>query len=263
VHAMQAMIFDRPLWGLNLFVNREYDDIWMIPQVANISAAFFTTLRRRPARIVPFVWDPVFLEERSRELPDGGRYSARAGARRLTVTEPNLDVVKFCLYPILIAEEAFRIRPDAISLLQVTNSERMATKNAEFIAVMNQLDIVRGHKAVFLGRHETPAFLATNTDVVISHQWENPLNYMYLEVCWQGYPLVHNASLCPDIGYYYPGNDVTAGCRALLRAIDQHDADAEGYLQRQRSVIARYRPGDPEVTRRYDSLLDELMAGGG
>lgn len=69
----------------------------------------------------------------------------------------------------------------------------MARENKDFIALMNQLDIVRDHKAVFLGRYETPMFLAENTDIVVSHQLENPLNYLYLEVCWQGYALVHNA----------------------------------------------------------------------
>ena len=82
---------------------------------------------------------------------------------------------------------------------------------------MNQLDIVREHKAVFLGRHDTPRFLAENTDIVVSHQWENPLNYFYLEVCWQGFPLVHNATLCADLGYYYQGNDVRGRLRALAR----------------------------------------------
>ncbi|MGF6856516.1 DUF2827 family protein [Paraburkholderia sp. CI3] len=54
-------------------------------------------------------------------------------------------------------------------------------------------------------------FLAQNTDIVISHQLENPLNYFYLEVRWQGYPLVHNAHLCADLGYYYRDNDVEEG----------------------------------------------------
>jgi len=104
VHAMEAILFDRPLWGFDLFVNREYDDIWMVPQVANISGGYFTTLRRRPARIVPFVWDPVFLEQRAASLPGQGCYAPRPGPRRISVMEPNLDVVKFCLYPALIAD---------------------------------------------------------------------------------------------------------------------------------------------------------------
>lgn len=259
VHAMESILFNRPLWGQNLFVNQRYDDIWMVPQVAPISRSYFEVLRRQAARAVPFVWSPVFLEERARALPHMGVYQPRTGARRLSVLEPNVDVVKFCLYPALIAEAAYRARPDAIALLQVTNAERIARESLEFIALMNQLDLVRQHKAVFLGRHDTPVFLAENTDIVVSHQWENPLNYLYLEVCWQGYPLVHNAHLCPDLGYFYTGNDVREGAARLLEAIDGHDARAADYRTQQRQRIARFLPDDPVLVARYAALLDELV----
>lgn len=259
VHAMESMLFGKPLWGRNLFINQRYDDIWMVPQVAHISQPYFEVLRRAEARAVPFVWSPVFLEERARALPDGGAYQPRSGPRRLSVMEPNINVVKFCVYPILIAELAYRARPDAIALLQVTNVERMAKDSMEFITLMNQLDLVRQHKAVFLGRHETPVFLAQNTDIVVSHQWENPLNYFYLETCWQGYPLVHNAHLCADLGYYYAENDVAAGSARVLEAIDGHDAQGQAYRDRQRALIGRYLPGDAVATQTYDTLLQGLM----
>lgn len=260
VHTMESILFGRPLWGYDLFVNQRYDDLWVIPQVAPISQHYFSTLRRRPATVVPFVWDPMFIEERSRSFPDAGQYRPRPGPRRLSVMEQNLDVVKFCLYPILIAEEAYRRKPDAIAYLHVTNALRLAQESKEFVALMNQLDIVRSHKASFLGVFETPAFLSEMTDAVISHQWENALNYFYLEVCWQGYPLVHNAHLCADLGYYYEGNDVQAGCTRLLEVFDHHDAQAEAYTARQRHLIQRYLPTDASVVSAYEALLIRLMA---
>jgi len=259
VHAMEAMLFNKPLWGRSLFINGRYDDIWMVPQVANISQSYFEVLRRIEARPVPFVWSPVFLDVRTRGLPEGGVYQPHDGPRRLSVMEPNINVVKFCLYPIFIAELAYRARRDAIALLQVANAERMAKENMEFITLMNQLDLVHEHKAVFLGRHETPVFLAQNTDIVISHQWENPLNYFYLETCWQGYPLVHNAHLCSDLGYYYEGNDVAAGSVRVLEAIDSHDAQAADYRGRQRCLIERYLPDNTAVAEAYNALLLGLM----
>jgi hypothetical protein len=259
VHAMESVLFRRPSFGDHLFVNQRYDDIWMIPQVANISEHFFTTLRRRPAEVIPFVWDPMFVDIRSQGYPNNGEYRPREGPRRLSVMEPNINVVKFCLYPILIVEEAFRRRPDLISFLHVTNAERLAKESPEFVSLMRQLDIVQQHKASFVGRFDTPQFLSEFTDVVISHQWENPLNYMYLEICWQGYPMVHNAHLCKDLGYYYDRNDVQDGCRALLHVLAEHDGGWQEYQQRQRELIGRYRPFHPEVVARYDDLLGRLM----
>jgi hypothetical protein len=260
IHAVEGLLANRPMWGDQLFINQRYDDIWMIPQVAGNSQSFFEVLRRHPARVVPFVWSPVFLEMRAAHLPNGGRYLPRTGPARLTVMEPNINITKHCLYPTLIAELAYRARPDDIALLQVANTLPLATDNAAFIALMNQLDLVRNHKAVFAGRYDTPEYLSTNTDIVISHQLENPLNYFYLDVCWQGYPLVHNATLCSDLGYYYEGNDAALGAQQVLRALDHHDEDAPRYLANQRARIARYLPDNPALVATYRGLLDQLLS---
>lgn len=260
VLAMEAVLFRKSLWGPHLFVNQRYDDIWVVPQVAGLNLPYFEVLRRKKARVIPFVWSPAFLEEQASALPGGGVYQASSRPRRLSVMEPNINVVKFCLYPALIAELAYRARPESIARLQVTNAEQLATQSPEFVSLMNQLDIVRDKKAVFVGRYETPSFLAEYTDVVISHQLGNPLNYFYLEVCWQGYPLIHNASMCRDMGYYYEDNDVAGGAEELIRALQFHDADAVQYRQAQRDAIARHLPDNPDVVSTYSGLLDEIMS---
>jgi hypothetical protein len=259
INAMESIMFGRRLWD-TLFINRGYDEIWAIPQIATSSLPFLQSLRRCPARVVPFVWDPQFLTERTEPLRDHGEYRpSGARAKRVTVMEPNQDVVKFCVYPMLIIDEAFRRDPDAIAFVHVTNAEHLATSSREFVMLMNYLEIVRASKASFVGRFETPAFLAELTDVVVSHQWENPLNYFYFEVCWQGYPLVHNAHLAADLGYYYPDNDVQRGTDMLLRASREHDSDWQGYTRRQRDVLRRYTPGNPELVAEYDTLLARLI----
>jgi hypothetical protein len=261
ISSMESVLFGRPLWGANLFVNQRYDDIWMVPQVDRISRSYFEVLRRQQAQPAPFVWSPVFLEQRAASLPQQGRYRPRdAGqARRLSVMEPNINITKFCFYPVLIAELAYRARPQAIERLQVTNAERIAKESLEFITLMNQLDIVRQHKAVFLGRHDTPSFLAEHTDIMVSHQLENPLNYFYLDVCWQGYPLVHNASLCADLGYYYEANEVGQGAQRVLEIIDGFDDQHAAYRERQRQRIGRYLPDEPGLVAHYAGLLDALF----
>lgn len=260
VIAMQAMLFNRPMWGDQLRINQRYDAVWVIPQVAPTSLHYFQTLRRHTVDVVPFVWDPALLQERSRGLPHGGEYRPRRGARRVCIMEPNGDVVKFCLYPVLIVEEAYRRAPDAIAMMHVTNTGHLANRNPEFTGLMQHLDVVRNHKAVFLERHETPQFLSEMTDVMVSHQWGNPLNYFYFDVCWQGYPLVHNASLCRELGYYYPDNDVPAGCAQLLIAMAHHDDTWHAYLQEQRRIIAPYIPGHAALTESYAGLLAGLMS---
>lgn len=257
---IEAMIFRRPLWD-QIFINRRYDELWVIPQVAETTTHFLQTFRRAPARTVPFVWDPFILDAANAARPDSGAYRPRSGAKRLSVIEPNIDVLKFCLYPILIAEQAFRQRPDLIAFLHVANADRFVHDDREFAGLMRHLDIVAAQKASFIGRVQTPAFLADHTDVVVSHQWGLALNYVYLECCWLGYPLVHNAHLVADLGYYYPENDAAAGARRLIEALEHHDTDWPGYRRMQQRRIGRFLATNPALAAAYDDLLFGLFHG--
>ncbi len=260
VQNMEAMIFGRRLYDF-VFINPRYDEVWIIPQLWTLNRGFFETLRRCPTRQVPFVWDPAALEASARHLPEGGAYRPRLGPKRLSVMEPNVDVLKFCLYPIFIAERAFREVPDRIAFLHVTNAQALASTSTEFILLMNQLDLVKAGRASFIGRMTTPEFLSGHTDIVISHQWELPLNYMYLECCWQGYPLIHNSEAIADLGYYYPGNDLQAATHQLVAALSRHDETWAEYTARQRARIQRYHAESPALIDTYDDLIFALVDG--
>lgn len=257
VQNIEAMIFGRRMWD-SIYVNRHFDEMWMIPQVFDKNRGFLETLRRCPARQVPFVWDPMAIEAVNVGRDNGGAYRPGRPAKRLSIIEPNIDVLKFCLYPTFIAETTFREAPEQIEFLHVANADGMAKNNPEFIGLMHELDIVKGNKASFIGRVRTPDFLYEFTDAVISHQWGNPLNYFYLECSWLGYPMVHNAELVSDLGYYYPGDNVRAGADQLLDVLHHHDSRAETYLAEQRRRIQRFLSTDAKLIADYDDLLDGL-----
>ena len=260
VQNMQAIIFNRHI-NASPFINQGYDALWVVPQNVGTSLHFFQTLRRCPALEVPFVWDPMCLDTRTRELPNEGLCLHTDAAKRLSVLEPNMDVLKFCLYPILIAETAFRRAPQSIAFLHVANTERFVHDDKEFAGLMRTLDIVKAHKAAFIGRVDCPDFLAQNTDIVIAHQWGLPLNYAYLEVAWQGYPLVHNADLIRELGYFYPANDVEAGADALELAMQITSGQTVDFRANQREMISRwFLASNPELVSHYDRLLDEVVA---
>jgi hypothetical protein len=246
--AAQSVLFGRPAFGSDLFVNQRYDAIWMLPTVAALGDGYWRTLCRRAPQLAPFVWSPPLLAP----------YGPRAGGRRVTVFGPNTDVQRFCLYPAMIVELAYRQAPDLLTFLHVTGAQDLATKSPEFHALMAQLDIVQQHKASFVELFPAPQFLADMTDVVVSHGWERGLDPWHLDICWQGYPLVHNDVLCPDLGYYYPENDLDEGARQLLRAMRDHDSGCEVYTLHQQQRLGRYLPAS--VATQYNALLEQLMA---
>lgn len=257
VAGLQAMLFNRPLWREGWLVNRHFDALWFIPQVARHTLPFLQTLRRAPARVVPFVWDPFCLEAACAELPGGGVYepAARAWPPRVAVMEPNVDVIKSCLVPVFAVEQAYRRQPEAISRLIVCNALELAQHNPEFQLVMNELDVVRDGKALFTGRHATGPFLAHEAEAVVAHQWDNPLNYFYFDVAWQGYPLVHNAPLCRGLGFSYRHFDAEQAGAQLLRGIDVVRQNPVGYRAAQRSYLQRFTAANPRIPAAYDELL--------
>lgn len=260
VNAMEAVIFGRSLWSGSRFFNPRFDALWLIPQVEENNKGYFETILRCPAQIAPFVWSPLCLQRQTAHLPFNGVYTPRnQRPAKVSVMEPNHNVVKFCLNPAFIIEGAYRQAPELFERMQVTNAEHMAKHSFEFITLMNQLDIVRHHKAVFLGRYTTPDFLHEQTDAVVSHQWGNPLNYFYFDVCWQGYPLVHNATMVKELGYYYENSDLDSGAQQLLNALRGHDGQYEAYLHQQRKAIERFMPGDANLTHQYSVLLDAVL----
>jgi len=70
---------------------------------------------------------------------------------------------------------------------------------------------------------------------------------------------VHNASLCADLGFYYEGNEVSLGAQRVLEVIDGFDARHAAYRERQRRLIGRYLPDEPQLVAQYAGLLNVLF----
>ncbi|MGF6612728.1 hypothetical protein OKW45_007716 [Paraburkholderia sp. WSM4175] len=259
VQMTEAMIFGRRLTD-HVFINQNYDQVWVIPQVMETSAGFLGVLRRHKVVPVPFVWDSMCLNMRTKEMPFAGEYRPGKGLARISIMEPNIDVLKFCLNPLLIAESAYRQVGEKLGYVHVTNAEHLARSCPEFIGIAHYLDLVRDSKVSFVGRHDTPQFLAEHTDIVVSHQWGLALNYFYFDVAWNGYALVHNAHLCKEVGYFYPEGDLDAGAQKLVHAIKNHNGNWETYRARQRAAIKPFLATHEPLIARYDELLAALVA---
>jgi Protein of unknown function (DUF2827) len=257
VQSMQATLFNRTMSGPPAYPVG-FDALWLIPQVARTTASFYSVLHRSPISVVPFIWDPTYLEKTCEPLPHFGMYQPGNASKRISVFEPNIDVLKYCVYPVFATELAYRKIPERIEFLSVVNAEHIKD-NKEFLGVMSHLDIVKERKAFFETRHQTAWFLSHHTDIVVSHQWDNPLNYLYLEICWLGYPLIHNADLCQNLGYYYSGFDVDAASERLMEALQSHDDGAERYLKNQRRRITPFLVSNPKNITAYDDLIDQLF----
>jgi len=228
------------------------DEIWVLGK-DRVFAAMLRTLHRCPVFEVPFLWDSTFIEQRSAAMgaaglrfgyeprPARGDGDGMPRGLRVAVFEPNISVVKCCVVPMLVCDRAFRTDAAAIARLHVLNSVQMQA-HPSFAFLLRSLDLNHRERVRLDGRHDFVGFMSQHADAVVSHQWQNEQNIVYLDALYGGYPLVHNSPWLRDVGYYYPDSDIDAGASQLSRAARYHDADHDSYVRRARSFLATLSP---------------------
>lgn len=232
------------------------DQIWSIPQMENTNLHFYQYTQRgqRNATVVPFIWSPITIEK-FQQTQGYGNWSKR-DTKRIAVCEANINVQKHMLYPIITAS---RYLEDGhqLDLLNLYSTNRFQ-ENKDLIGFIRS-----GHKDLLskvkvYGRRVITTILAEESDLILSWQMENNLNYLYLDAAWLGYPVVHNANLCQDVGYYYESNDAEQAVDQLVNAFENHNED---YLEAQRSIISRYTKKNPQLLEDYKNLTIDLVNG--
>ncbi|MFV0644861.1 MAG: DUF2827 family protein [Sphingomonadaceae bacterium] len=255
VIAMEAMCADPPRPDAERYFDKDYFDlIWMTPQHIHTYKGWCETVYRAPVVEVGQVWSPWFVERR----PEGvlSRYGYRPGNRpwRVGVLDPNITVMKTSHMPMLVCEAAWRARPDSFASFRITNADRYAD-NAGFMGFFHSLGAAQAGRMVADARYVGIDFIADHCDAVVTHHWENGLNYLYYEVLHGGYPLIHNSGFLRDYGYYYPDFQAIRGGQALLEAVANHDENLEAYRVQCARLIESVSPVSDENIMRHEQLL--------
>ena len=272
VITMENILFKEEEAGKLHQFEEDYDEIWYIPQQDEVNSGFYKTLYRTNAFIVPFIWHNQYLLEALTDIEKGFkrgqfkkdyRYEVGKEKKRIGVMEPNLNIVKFSLIPTMITEECYRgeIGKNHIDKLMLTNSEKIA-KNKEFMSMIRTFDLFKDNKITAESRYQTAFILSQHIDVLVCHQILNPLNYLYLDAAYMGYPVLHNAPLCKDLGYYYENSDTVDGAKQLDYILTEHDKNIDAYNERNDKVLMRYYADNPKLVKTYDKLIHNLFNGG-
>lgn len=259
---MEKMVHHLP--GARAFNGTKYDAVWMIPQHINTNRCYLEIMTKAPVYEVPHLWSPIFLDEMAKEVKKPFTFGYEQGqlkknGARVSVLEPNISVLKNCMIPILIGEEAYRKHPELIKHIYLCNTFDIKDDAAIFNYI-GYTSAVKSNVMSVETRHITPLFLAEYTDIVMSFQWENALNYVYYETLYGKYPLVHNSPMLKDkhIGFYYDGFDAYDGERQLINAIKSYDADFESHQVWNQKLFDEVSPDNPENIRKYQILIEKL-----
>jgi hypothetical protein len=168
--------------------------------------------------------------------------------------DPNITVMKTSHLPMLVCEAAFRRKREAFKAMFITNAYQFREKPHFQSFAVSLLASQAGIMTVE-GRFVGPHFIANHCDAIVTHHWENGLNYLYYEVLYGGYPLIHNSEFLKDYGYYYKDFDAESGADALLRAYAEHNDQLEDYKRKNAELLRRLNPKTPETIAVHEALL--------
>jgi FkbM family methyltransferase len=237
-------------------LDKNTNECWYVPQNHECNEWYYKRFISKKSFPIPFIWSPNFLEKSIANLKIDKNYKNK----NIAIMEPNINVQKYCMNSILISEKTYQKDDMKKHINNVYTFNSLGLKDKQkFSSAIKQLDLYKDNKITFEGRLPTPIVLYNHADIVLSHQMLNNLNYLYLDVAYLGYPIIHNANLCKNIGYYYDKFDVEQGSDILEDVIKNHDNNREDYIKRNRLELNKYLTSNPDIIKCYDNLIVGLF----
>ena len=171
--------------------------------------------------------------------------------------------MKWALPCLLIAENTHNLYKNVehvyVTNLNNENSGINCFNMKQFNNVCKNLQLFNEKKISSEARYNVFDFMSKYCDIAISHQWENPLNYLYLDLAWMGWPILHNAYLCKDVGYYYEEFNYIEASEILNNIIQNHHTNVNEYIKKNREVIDQYLPTNKTLQNNYKNLIENLF----
>lgn len=255
---MERILFNGEDTSKN-FQDRENDQIpdqvWYVPQQENTNHNFFQYYSKQEnVTVVPFVWEP-FLVEKLFSVSEKNVYEPKE-IRNCGVMEPNMSVMKNSFYPTIILEKNQKTNP--LDHIYLFGTDKVKDKKP-FIDFILSTELYKDKRLSVESRYKVSKVLTEHADFVLSWQWENNLNYLWLEIAWMGYPIVHNGSLCKDVGYYYDGFDADMAVKKIGEVISKHNENHKIYLDKNREIIKRYTSENDVLVKQYTELINNVL----
>ncbi len=255
----EALANDAP-YG-ELMSGSGFDAVWITPQHWRMNRSYAALTRSPNVELAPHIWSPALLMQSAARLKTSPfRRTPEPGVpRSIAVFDPNVNVLKTFHLPLLVCEQAYRQQPELIGRVLLFNAAHLVT-DPNFSEFCAATELGRDGRLFAEARFPLTEVMGVHANVVVTHQWENALNYLYWDVLYLGWPLIHDCEDMSEVGHYYPAFDPRAGGAALCEALDT-DAGA-GPIARDAVLdrLWRVHIDNPVVQHRYSELLEKVAA---
>ncbi len=238
--------------------SKEIDQIWILPHYKKNLSFMKSYFKNENVMLVPYIWDSLFIDYQI----ENSVYKEHKidfyeiNSKSIIIMEPNIFFSKNCILPLFIIESFERKYPTLIERCNVLCSDKLAD-NDYFIKLLLQMDIYQ-RRTNFLKLQNRTFFLNAIHQfgsILISHQQDNALNYLYLEALYLNLPLLHNSDIISNYGYYYPENDIDIAIEELYKIIKVHFKFIEEYKKNCKEIIYKFSSKNAENTYKYNELI--------
>ena len=243
------------IFNTHNYIDNEINNIinvWNIPNYTKDNDFYKSILKTTNINTAPYVWDETIIKYYNKDL----EYSYHnSEIKYLLILEPNMQITKTCLIPLLICEELYKTY-NKIKILCICKKD-----NNGFTKFISSLNIYKDNKIELYSRmaffNIIQQLKEQKKDIfIISHQIDNPLNFLHLESFYLNYPLIHNSEYYKNAGYYY--SNISSGNEKLLYAINNHNINIEDYKNETKKVLECFSPNNKINQDIYYKLLLDL-----
>jgi hypothetical protein len=236
--------------------------------------------------IAPYVWDPLILSgagclpwrprtEHVSEpiayatIPNSGipnhsrglipKSGTETEEEVLIIMEPNISFQKSSIVPLLAVERWYKQHREWKGRVVLFNADRLTSSRHFETLYYKRMTLFADKKVDMVGRMELRKVCEKYPYATfMSHQVNNEFNYMFLELVWNGYPVVHNVETWKEFGYYYPNADLDSAAGVWRSSLDHKDV-TEIYKGHARILAWRYSPYNPAIQSVWAKLLEHSL----
>jgi len=225
------------------------DYMWISPQFES-TKYFYQSLFNSSVSIAPFIWKPDNLTIN----PFTQKDYDKCNKKDIYIIEPNINILKQSLIPILIVNELWKKNPHSFNKVYIISNNNYNENKIFKATFLSKIEVLhsKNNKAYFCPRAPINDIFKL-PGVLLSHQENLGLNYIYLEALYLKIQWVHNSPFFKDSGYYYGDKNIYQGVEMLESALKEWKAVDNS------DIINKYSPDNEDVISKYKGLIADTM----
>jgi hypothetical protein len=245
-----------PSMFFNHHIVGEIDEIWTSPHYQQ-HVEYAAVINRTPittSRVVPYVWDPCFIQQYAPNLV--WQPPVAWETQDIVITDPSISFQKCSFYSVLLVEAFAKAHPEWKGKLHVVNGDRLKISANAFNKVVLPLQLYQSNRLLLYPRKKISQIMEDyRSACFITHQWNNDYNYMTLELIHHNYPILHNSEGWAEYGYYYSINQWQRAIDLLYHTLMNHKHQLATYQTHAMNLIWKHSIHHPQIQQRWSAIL--------